>query len=297
MKTLSIIVSTALLATVVLGQTAAVNDALAAARALPDGPQKDAILKALNASSAPPTKSVSYLDELRVDSDGKWNAAELKKSQVAQMLGAAEEVLLKDGRRVKLSSVTSLTPSGLRWIGEGIEEAHWSLLPEASIAAYGFTPARQSSYEVWRKEQDVLAGRMVAEKNRAVLAEAKADLAAKESSEKAMANVMANRVAVSLRVSQATAKGCLCYGKRIETSSVWGRWEGLRWVPGLEVAEEHDSPIFVVGLPEDTVDGAKMAGWLYPCGIYRYITVMGGEKTVRKYAASPDRAISEMNQR
>lgn len=297
MKMLTFIVSTSLLAAVAFGQTPAVDEALAAARALPDGPQKDAILKALNASSATPTKPVSYLDELGVDRDGKWNAAELKRPQVKQVFGATEEVILKDGRRVKLSSVTSLTPSGLRWIGEGIEEAHWSLLPESIIADYGFTPARQSNYEVWRKNQDAIAGRVVAQTNRAVMAEAKAELAAKESSEKALANVMANRVAVSLRVSQATAKGCLCYGRRIETSSVWGRWEGLRWVPGMEVAAEHDAPIFVVGLPEDTVDGAKLAGWLYPCGIYRYTTVMGGEKTVRKYAASPSRAISEMSQR
>ncbi len=270
--------------------------ALAAARALPDGPQKEAILKALNAAPAPAaalTEQPSLYDELGVDHNEEWQNTELKKAQIAQIFAALDEMPLKDGRRVKISSITAVTPKGLRWIGAGIEEAHWSLLPDPFIAAFGFTQARQSAYEAWRKQADIAGAAAVAAKNRQVQEQSKAALAQKDSDEQAMKEALATRVAVSLRVSQATQRGGLCYGRRIESSPLWGRWEGLQWVNGLAVAEEHDEPIFVLGLPADTVDGARLAGWLYPCGVHRYTTVRGSEKTVRKYATTPQRALAE----
>lgn len=95
---------------------------------------------------------------------------------------------------------------------------------------------------------------------------------------------------MSFRVSQALKDGCLSYGAHIETSPYWGRWDGLRWVDGLQAAEEHDEPVFIVGLPASVVDGDKLAGWLYPCGVYRYTTVSQTEKSVRRYATTASKA-------
>lgn len=267
------------------GQDTALERARAAADLLPDGPQKDAVLAALN----PPTGQISFLDKIGVDRNGEWATAELKKAQVAEIFAGQTHIPLTDGRKIAVSAVTSLTPSGLRWIGDGISEAHWSLLPESLVNAVGFTREREAAYTNWKQAANLTAARQIAA--------VKSDLAAKD---RASVNLVArkeeilkSRVAVSLRVSQALEHGALCYGARIENNPYWGHWEGLRWVTGLTVADEHNDPIFVVGLPIETVDGSTTAGYLYPCGIYRYTTVAGAEKTVRKYATTPERVLEE----
>jgi len=105
-----------------------------------------------------------------------------------------------------------------------------------------------------------------------------------------MADLVAKRVAVAFEISQAGPRGALCYGRRVGQNENGGGWVGLNRAPKIVVSKEHDEPIFVVGLPDDTVDGERMMGWLYPCGIHRYTTVLGASKTVRKYAASVEEA-------
>ena len=113
--------------------------------------------------------------------------------------------------------------------------------------------------------------------------------------DKEKASVAQSRVPVAIRVSQATPEGALAYGRRVtQAAGAGGDWAGLHRAPQIIISEEHDEPIFVVGLPNTTVDGETLAGWLYPCGQYRYTTVLGALKTVRKYATSPERAIQEL---
>lgn len=271
----------------------AIEKAIEAAKALPDGPQKDAMLNALGVSGDKRSVALkpSFLDRLEVDYNGRWELAELKKIQVAEMVAPETIIKLKDGRTVNLSSVTSLTPNGLRWIGASIEETHWMQLPESLAKAYGFSDVRQNAYEAWKKVATMDSAQRIAQERRALLEKER------ESTKKAelKEQLLKERVAVSFRVSQALEQGCLCYGARIERNQYWGRWEGLRWVPGLTVASEHDEPIYIVGLPASTVDGDQLAGWLYPCGVYRYTTVSGAAKAVRKYAISLDIAISQLS--
>lgn len=284
---LKMIAMLAVLASAGLSQDAAIERAKAAAALLPDGPQKDAVLAALNG----PANKASFLDKINVEKTGDWMFAEIKKPQVTELFAGADltHLPLKDGRSVALGAITSLTPSGVRWIGDGISEAHWSLLPQLVIDAYGFSREREAAYLEWKKGANLTAARQIAS--------VKSDLAAKERAGINMAakkeEIIKGRVAVSLRVSQALEGGALCYGARIEANPFWGKWEGMRWVPGLTVADEHNEPVYVVGLSPETADGDTTAGYLYPCGIYRYTTVTGAAKTVRKYAVTPERAIEE----
>lgn len=65
---------------------------------------------------------------------------------------------------------------------------------------------------------------------------------------------------------------------------------------GVEYDEyvELDDPLllFVACKPgSDMHDGQKLAGKLYRCGVYKYVTVMGSEKTVPRFAATAEEAV------
>ena len=104
----------------------------------------------------------------------------------------------------------------------------------------------------------------------------------------------ARRVPIAIQVSQALPEGALCYGRRVERIENAGGWVGLQRAPQFQLSEEHDQPIFVVGLPKTAVDGDTFMGWLYPCGTYNYTTVLGAFKRVLKYATSVDHAAQEL---
>ena len=68
--------------------------------------------------------------------------------------------------------------------------------------------------------------------------------------------------------------------------------KGPTYIDYSRVAAE---PIAVSGL-DKLVDGDRWEGVLYPTGIYRYTTVMGAEKSVRSFTASPEKALEQMKQ-
>lgn len=266
----------------------------AVADKMPAGAERDALVAIIQKSleeldvivtqDAKELAKLSYLDIVGVEQSQDWALAELKKSELGKLV--PDVITLKDGRSVKKEVVTMLNPTGLRWIGDRIEETNWTNLPDKLAADYGWNKSRQAAFEQWKTTATMNANANAAAARLRSMQEQN-DSVARASK---MSALTAGRVAVSFRVSQALKAGCLSYGARIETSAYWGGWEGLRWVDGLQVAEEHDEPIFIVGLPSSVVDGDKLAGWLYPCGIYRYTTVAGSEKSVRRYATTAQKA-------
>lgn len=198
--------------------------------------------------------------------------------------------LERTGEPLKIDQVLSASPLGVKAMtNKGVELVPWSHFPGEYRSKLGLTSDVVALYSQMKSAQvkDLTAQRQSAQREAQDLAAASYQRAAREKS------IYAGRVAISLRVSQALPDGCLCYGTAIDTSPAWGRWEGLLWVDGLKPAEEHDEPIYIIGLPATVVDGDKLAGWLYPCGVYRYTTVAGGSKSVRKYAATLKKACAE----
>ena len=51
---------------------------------------------------------------------------------------------------------------------------------------------------------------------------------------------------------------------------------------------EDEESVFIADW--DAYDGEKREAFIYPCGKYRYVTVLGAEKTVLRFTLSPDEA-------
>jgi len=45
--------------------------------------------------------------------------------------------------------------------------------------------------------------------------------------------------------------------------------------------------IFVIGIPSNLVDNDRFATTIYPCGRHQYVTVLGANATIDRYATSP----------
>lgn len=92
--------------------------------------------------------AVGYLDMIGADKSGNWSVAEMKKADLGSFVPAV--INLKDGRTVKKEMITMLNPSGLRWIGDRIEETNWNNLPDQLAKDYGWNKSRQLAYEEWK---------------------------------------------------------------------------------------------------------------------------------------------------
>lgn len=89
-----------------------------------------------------------------------------------------------------------------------------------------------------------------------------------------------NKVSMTVRVSQVLGSGdWLGYPQKYLQN---GEYETAR------------EPICIMG-GSGKVDGEIWAGFLYECGTYRYETVSGTVKTVRKYATTSEMALDEIN--
>ncbi len=172
-----------------LGDLAKQKDMLAAASAvvkkMPEGADKDALAALVHAYATVMKERIHALqhDLLITPFSVAGPQCELKKAQVEEILKTdaalpSDHIPLRDGRKVSVSSITLLTPSSLRWIGDRLEEASWSEIDPRHIHLFGWTEERQRRYEEWRRDAVAKAvadrAKAVAEANRANLEAAKA---------------------------------------------------------------------------------------------------------------------------
>ena len=179
-------------------------------------------------------------------------------------------------------------------IGNGIELVKWENIDPYLAQAYGWSEDIQAEYEAWKKTSALENERQLTEAKRA--AQEQEVMSMRKAERERVVN--ASRAPVFVRISQVIKSGALGYGARIERPKYSWEQSFSDYLAGkveFITSDEHDEPVFIVGLPGSLVDGDKWAGWLYPCGQYSYTTVAGGQKTVRKYATTARQALSVLD--
>lgn len=271
---------------------AVLEKAVSAFKRLPDGADKDAIGDLIEAALKDMKSALPAAPPLT------QAEREMKRPQLEALIAKTpnipkDHILLADGRKIALANVTMLTPVGLRFIGEGIEEVKWEGIDPRLAQAYGWSEDVQAEYESWKKDAAYKGAQSVnAAKREAQEMEAQSLRKAERERQ-----VTAARVPVFVRVSQVVTNGALGYGARVERPKYSWEQSFEDWNNGkveFLTDKEHDEPVFVVGLPARVVDGDQWAGWLFPCGKYVYTTVAGAQKTVRKYATTAKVALEQL---
>lgn len=147
-----------------------VNAALKEAEKLPDGPQKKTLILGLLAGRAAAAECKAAALDRAVDALSRhlsgprrfalWeemgykdvSLAELKRDDVKQLLAALgqpqDKFSTTDGRVIDVSSITLLSPEGVRIIGgNGIEIVPAESLSPMMLTALGWSPSRASIYK------------------------------------------------------------------------------------------------------------------------------------------------------
>lgn len=151
-------------------------------KTLPDGVDKETLRQVMTDNRAMLSVFTRSLDEGGYDmSPFRFidEKCELKRDQIAEFMKrdaslTTEGVPLRDGRVIKFDSVTMLSPSGLRWIGEKIEQVPWPEIDPALTRLFGWTPDIQRRYEAWKENEITKSSvRLAQEKKRILEAERK----------------------------------------------------------------------------------------------------------------------------
>jgi hypothetical protein len=201
-------------------------------------------------------------------------------------IASADDFAFTNGNKIS-GTLSRVEPDGLVLItDDGIEKIPFTQLSPEVRAKYGYKPQAAAQYsaklaaaqhEAFRRNEAALQTQEQ-EKTREWNAH-EAVLQQRATRKDLNEAISQSAMQVQAKVSQVTDDGALCYYDEIE--------------PGGTVV--HHEAIFIAGLgvKQGLVDDSKWQGTVYLCGVYRYTTVMGAEKTVKKYALSKETALQQ----
>lgn len=221
--------------------------------------------------------------------------AELTREQLGALLATLpgqkpESITTRQGAVIALATVTKLTPSGLKVIGgSGIQLIPAQDLPEALLQSLGWAPEIAAAYKTESARQGSAATAQAQARAVGQMANDNAQHGAAMANNDLRTKIRNNELAVRLDVSQVLASGAALAYYHTFTSHV-----GLDGATHFTASEASTNPVYVLGLPAGTGDGAAWDGHLYYCGTHDYTTVSGASKRVAKWATSVDAAFNEV---
>lgn len=200
----------------------------------------------------------------------------------------AEQIRYADGRTID-GRISRVEPDGVSVVhSSGITKVFFSEMPAEDQGRYGYDPQAAAAHQ----------RRKIAESKLAV-ANARYYQAHAEAIEK----IRETGFTLSGKVHQRLDNGILvinAYREDISTVEVstsgfrpmesnrrFGEKQVLTSVAGSE-------PVYIICNPQGIVDGSTWGGSVYPAGTFQYDAVAGYEKTVRKFAATPEAALREL---
>jgi hypothetical protein len=186
------------------------------------------------------------------------------------MAAGAEDLTTTEGRVYKNVTVRKVEPDGLSISHEsGLAKIPFTKLPEEVQKKHGYDPAKGKAYAEEEGKKQAAAEEQLAKDVRRALQDQKKKELQREVAELEKEFAKQGRQ-TTVRIRQVTEDGFL----------------GDVLLDGKEM-----DFIMVLGSPRLLVDGDIWRGKLWLAGTYRYGTAVGGSKTVRCHAMTPQLAL------
>jgi hypothetical protein len=192
--------------------------------------------------------------------------------------GAADLTTIS-GKTYRQARVFRVEPDGINYAFDGgIVKILFNDLPERIRKQYSYDPKRAELFQDQDQRQQAqlqMDAATRSEIQRQQTAAIFAQQAREEQLKQATEKLAASRHKVITTIRQVISpNAAICHGvlylERIQTYS--------------------DATICIVGIPANAVDGQQLITDTYPCGIFRYTTVLGAGSTIEMYATTPEKA-------
>jgi hypothetical protein len=178
---------------------------------------------------------------------------------------------------------------------KGLAKLLFTELPEEMRGKYGYDPEKAQAYSrhVSEKTAESWARRQEEWKRQ------KEESDSRRAMQDVVESIAKQRMAVAGDVLQITDDGVLLSGSvtleeslEVDPTDPVRRIDGptMRKVTRLKNVTAKYEPVFIVGIGAGLHDGASWAGAVYPAGTYRYTSVQGVTKTVKRFATTAEGA-------
>jgi hypothetical protein len=182
----------------------------------------------------------------------------------------------------------------------GVASIPLEKLPPELQKRFGYDPQKAREYYQETKEREAVEA--VRRQEASQLAKAKADYEAAH--HEALESIEKSAIEIQGKVQQITADGALISGAvtpytYVRQSVADPNYHTILGGPVVTTSAatayknvtDEDEPIFVLGAGQGFNDGAPWSAKVYPSGTYKYVTVMGAEKTVKCFTLSAEDAL------
>lgn len=198
-----------------------------------------------------------------------------------------------NGKVYEKVEVRKIEPDGISIIHDaGTAKVMFENLPKALQDAYQFDPGKAAEHREQTAKRE--ASEYASQVSDATNLEANEKI--KKSESQLLESIKKAGVSAWLEVIQNPGgELCLCIWGEYVSRPIVDRSGLSPKVTGHQLTDsgENEKMIAVIGLG-DVADGQKWRGVIYPCGIYTYDSVGSGAKTVKRYATTPQVAMSVM---